>query len=186
MKNRWGALILGLGVVVITAHPAVADHMNGRYFGTGAWADFTLETLQSGRAVEGRLARCGQPVLVYDGFSDGGDYASGDAEDTRTGDSGWFELVWSPGGVAFQFGVADEQWQARFGGQPVANNCGGGDGRGEERGRTPERDTPGDRFGDEGEGGREGADGPDPNRERRGDDGGGAGGGGGDAILPEF
>lgn len=121
----WLATVAALAVCSPVA--ALADHMNGEFFGLGEWADYSLYLSQQGRTVEVDILACGESVLELDGQSDGGDNAQGQVFVVDNDGEGTFWLQWTPDMVLVMMDLDGTRYEAAFGTRPSANSCGQGE-----------------------------------------------------------
>ena len=88
-----------LAALLVGAVPALADHMNGAYSGTGNAAGTHLQLTQNGRTVYGQMTGVTQATLS--GQSDGGDNVTGTIDITGVGQL-QFQAQWSASGLALR------------------------------------------------------------------------------------
>ena len=106
--------LLLIGFIVMTPLAARADHMNGSYAGTGQFARYALFLAHDGRSIYGEILEADTPVLTLQGFTDGGDVATGEVFGVETNEYGTFQLVHQPAGVRFDMILDNIAYQILF------------------------------------------------------------------------
>ncbi len=82
--------------LVLMPGMSYADHMNGRYYGTGQAAGYILQLRQSGISIQAVMSTPSGETVQFSGSTDGGDYGSGQMSGAAAGS---FEIQWSQQGV---------------------------------------------------------------------------------------
>jgi hypothetical protein len=107
MRKAFTIIVLLLGTLLFGAQAALADHMTGRYLGTGELQGAVIDMQQSGRQVTGRISGTDNGTLQ--GQSDGGDNFRGTMTVDGVGQIP-FEGRWTP-----RRPVADRRHQRQSG-----------------------------------------------------------------------
>lgn len=116
--------LVAIGALVLFPITALADHITGRFFGTAQWANYTIQVVQRGYAVNGEIYECDRLVMRFSGQSDGGDNAFGQAVDLTTNLPGQFRLSWYQQGMQFAVAMQDgSQYSGSFGHTQSATTC---------------------------------------------------------------
>jgi hypothetical protein len=97
MRKAFTIIVLLLGTLLFGAQAALADHMTGRYLGTGELQGAVIDMQQSGRQVTGRISGTDNGTLQ--GQSDGGDNFRGTMTVDGVGQIP-FEGRWTPAGLS--------------------------------------------------------------------------------------
>lgn len=108
------SLVFGICFFLVSG-AALADHMNGRYFGTSRAVGYILQLSQQGRSIQATLSSPSGEIVQLNGDTDGGDYGWGNVSGAETGS---FELQWSQQGITLSVSGQRSSGQMIFANRP--------------------------------------------------------------------